>query len=134
MQTLHSHRPSLQVDNVSRFLRYMQPTGSKLSLDFLSKSTETQDFLTALRRADMRSATILNYIKSIIRFLEYLTARRDLRKKIPQLRKNCRSYADMLKTLRKTVSKTNEDKTCDSRLVDNMFIFCTDVIYKCCLQ
>ncbi|XP_067235999.1 uncharacterized protein [Chanodichthys erythropterus] len=115
MKTLKVPNVQQEVDSVSRFLRYMQPTGSKLSLDFLSKSTETRDLLTTLRRADVRSASILSYVKSIKRFLEYLTARRDLRRKIPQLRKKCRRYAVMLRTLRKTVSKTNEENTCDSR-------------------
>ncbi|XP_067266650.1 uncharacterized protein [Chanodichthys erythropterus] len=115
MKTLKVPNVQQEVDSVSRFLRYMQPTGSKLSLDFLSKSTETRDLLTTLRRADVRSASILSYVKSIKRFLEYSTARRDLRRKIPQLRKKCRRYAVMLRTLRKTVSKTNEENTCDSR-------------------
>ncbi len=98
---------SSKVDNVSRFLRYLQPTGSEPSLDFLTKSRETRDFLTALKRTDMCPAAILYYIKSMKRFLEYLTLRLDLKRKDPQLRTNCQSYTNMLKTLRKTLFKTH---------------------------
>ncbi|KAK2907361.1 hypothetical protein Q8A67_006346 [Cirrhinus molitorella] len=108
-----------EVDNVSRFLRYVQPTKSEPSLDFLSKTTETQDFLTALQRADLCAATVLYYIKSIKRFLEYLTARLDLQRRDPQLRTNCQSYTDMLTSLRKRLNKTHNDKTCDTRLFAN---------------
>ncbi|KAK7152442.1 hypothetical protein R3I93_010609 [Phoxinus phoxinus] len=103
-----------KVDNVSRFLRYVQPTASEPSLDFLSKRTETRDFLTALQRTDMGTTSLNNYIKSIIRFLEYLTTRLDLCRTEPELRSKCKSYTNMLKTLRKTVSKTH-DKTWDTR-------------------
>ncbi|KAL1277210.1 hypothetical protein QQF64_023883 [Cirrhinus molitorella] len=105
-----------EVENVSRFLRYLQPTGSEPSLDFLSKRTETQDFLKALQRTDMSAASILTYVKSMKRFLEYLSLRLDIQKRDPQLRSNCESYTNMLMTLRKTVCKTHEDKTCDTRL------------------
>ncbi|XP_073701792.1 uncharacterized protein [Garra rufa] len=104
-----------EVHNVSRFLRYMQPTGREPSLDFLSKTAETQDFLTALQRADLSPATILSYVKSIKRFLEYLTARLDLRRRDPRLPTNCRCYADLLNRLRKRVYKTHNHKTCETR-------------------
>ncbi|KAK2915691.1 hypothetical protein Q8A67_000065 [Cirrhinus molitorella] len=105
-----------EVENVSRFLRYLQPTGSEPSLDFLSKRTETEDFLKALQRTDMSAATILTYIKSMKRFLEYLSLRLDIQKREPLLRTNCKSYTEMLMTLRKTVCKTHEDKAYDTRL------------------
>ncbi|KAL0185434.1 hypothetical protein M9458_021131, partial [Cirrhinus mrigala] len=93
-----------EVDNVSRFLR--EP-----SLDFLSKNKETEDFLTALKHADLCTATILNYVKSIKRFLEYLTARLDLRKRHPRLRSDCQSFTDILNRLRKRLYKSHNDKT-----------------------
>ncbi|XP_016112289.1 uncharacterized protein [Sinocyclocheilus grahami] len=97
--------------DVSRFLRYLQPTGSEPSLDFLSKSRETRDFLTALKRTDVSLVSIHNYIKSMKRFLEYLTPRLDIQKRDPQLRTNCQRYTNMLKT----VLKRRDDKTCDPR-------------------
>uniref|UniRef100_A0A8C1S358 Si:dkey-23a23.2 n=1 Tax=Cyprinus carpio TaxID=7962 RepID=A0A8C1S358_CYPCA len=104
-----------EVDNVSRFLRYLQPTGIEPSLDFLSKTKEAQDFLTALKRTDMSSATVHNYIKSMNRFLEYLTLRLDFQKRDPQLRTNCQRYTKILETLWKTVLKSHDEKTSDSR-------------------
>ncbi|XP_059364909.1 uncharacterized protein si:dkey-23a23.2 [Carassius carassius] len=104
-----------EIDNVSRFLRYLHPTEIEPSLDFLSKSRETQDFLTALKHTDVSSATIHNYIKSMNRFLEYLMLRLDFQKRDPQLSTNCQRYANMLKTLQKTVLKSHDDKTSDSR-------------------
>lgn len=117
MLTFLSHRLSSQVDNVSRFLRYLQPTGIEPSLDFLSKTKEAQDFLTALKRTDMSSATVHNYIKSMNRFLEYLTLRLDFQKRDPQLPTNCQRYTKILETLWKTVLKSHDEKTSDSRLM-----------------
>ncbi|KAL0152224.1 hypothetical protein M9458_051947, partial [Cirrhinus mrigala] len=117
-----------EVDNVSRFLRYLQPTGSEPSLDFLSKSTETRDFVKALQRADMSASTVLNYIKSMNGFLEYLTLRLDIQKRDPQLRTNCQIYTNMLNTLRKTVSKTHEDKTFDTRFDDPCIKDCQKIL------
>ncbi|CAM4651640.1 unnamed protein product [Leuciscus chuanchicus] len=110
MKSLRVSHCQTKVDNVSRFLRYLQPTASEPSLDFLSKSTETRDFLTALQRTDMGTTTFYSYIRSIIRFLEYLTTRLDLCRTDPELRSKCQSYTDTLKT----VSKTH-DKTWDTR-------------------
>ncbi len=123
MLTFLSHRLFSKVDNVSRFLRYLQPTGSEPSLDFLSKSRETRDFLIALKHTDMSPASILNYIKSMKRFLEYLTLRLDFHKRDPQLRTNCQSYTNMLKTQRNRLFKTHYDKTCDSRLMGFCLFF-----------
>ncbi len=121
MLTFLSHRLSSKVDNVSCFLRYLQPTGSEPSLDFLSKSRETRDFLIALKHTDMSPASILNYIKSMNRFLEYLTLRLDLKKRDPQLRTNCQSYTNMLKTQQNRLFKTHYDKTCDLRLTSCLY-------------
>lgn len=114
MLTLHSHHPSSKVDNVSRFLRYMQPTGDEPTLDFLSKSTKTQKFVKALQQNEMSVATILNYFKSIFKFLEYLLTRVDLEKAHPQLQSSCKKYRQLLNTLRKTVRR---NKTRDTRLM-----------------
>ncbi len=121
MLTFLSHRLSSKVDNVSCFLRYLQPTGSEPSLDFLSKSRETRDFLIALKHTDMSPASILNYIKSMNRFLEYLTLRLDFKKRDPQLRTNCQSYTNMLKTQQNRLFKTHYDKTCDLRLTSCLY-------------
>ncbi|XP_057214685.1 uncharacterized protein LOC130569212 isoform X2 [Triplophysa rosa] len=101
-----------QVDNVSRFLRYMQPTGDEPTLDFLSKSTETEEFVKTLQHTKMNAATILKYFKSIYKFLEYLLTRVDLQRADSQLQSSCKNYRQLLNTLRKTVYS---NKTCDTR-------------------
>ncbi|XP_029013226.1 uncharacterized protein LOC114859332 [Betta splendens] len=50
-----------EVDNVSRMLRFMQPKGEDIDYGFLTKSTETQDFIMSLKKATLKPATILNY-------------------------------------------------------------------------
>ncbi|KAJ4925729.1 hypothetical protein JOQ06_018449 [Pogonophryne albipinna] len=66
-----------EVDNVSRFLRYMQPEGEP-NLEFLTKTTETMDYMRALINSGLSAATILNYWKNIIRFLEYVKGSVDI--------------------------------------------------------
>ncbi|ROJ64733.1 N-lysine methyltransferase KMT5A [Anabarilius grahami] len=103
------------IDNVSRMLRYIQPTGDKVTLDFLLKSTETKDFLTQLRRTDMGPATILNYIKNTIRFVQYLKTHLNLVAADPDFYRKCQAYIDLLTSLRKPVSKSNSKVTCKIR-------------------
>ncbi|XP_048022493.1 uncharacterized protein LOC125252888 [Megalobrama amblycephala] len=103
------------IDNVSRMLRYIQPSGDKVTLDFLLKSTETKDFLTQLRRADMGPATILNYIKNMIRFVQYLKTHLNLVAADPDFYRKCQAYIDLLTSLRKPVSKSNSKVTCKIR-------------------
>ncbi|XP_048024140.1 uncharacterized protein LOC125253925 [Megalobrama amblycephala] len=103
------------IDNVSRMLRYIQPSGDEVTLDFLLKSTETKDFLTQLRRADMGPATILNYIKNMIRFVQYLKTHLNLVAADADFYRKCQAYIDLLTTLRKPVSRSNSKVTCKIR-------------------
>lgn len=100
-----SSPPSSQVNNVSRFLRYMQPSGEEVTLDFLTKTSETQDFLTRLQSTNMSMATVHNYINNILQFLDYLRTRLDLEGSDPQLRDKCQAYKELLQTLRRPVVK-----------------------------
>ena len=99
-----SHRLS-KVDNLSRFLRYLQPRGDELNLDFLKKSIETRDYLTKLRLADMSAVTILSYIQSMIRFVIFLKTKIDPGKKGEELHSICQAYKKLLHTLKKRVAK-----------------------------
>ncbi|XP_048011727.1 uncharacterized protein LOC125245171 isoform X2 [Megalobrama amblycephala] len=104
-----------QIDNVSRMLRYIQPRGDKVTLDFLLKSTETKDFLTQLRHTDMGPATILNYIKNMIRFVQYLKTHLNLVAADADFYRKCQAYIDLLTSLGKPVSKSNSKVTCKIR-------------------
>lgn len=106
---------SSQVDNVARMLRYIQPTGDEISLDFLIKSSETQDFLNKLKEAKMGPATILNYIKNMIRFTRYMKTHLNLAAADPFFHTKCQSYIDLLDTLRKPVAKAQSRVVCKIR-------------------
>ncbi len=59
MLTFVSHHPSSEVDSMSPFLRYLQPSGDEPTLDFLTKSKESRDYLARLEDTDMAEAMIL---------------------------------------------------------------------------
>ena len=101
-------------------LRYIQPNGNEVNIDFLVKSTETQDFLIKLKGAQMGPATILNYIKNMIRFVEYLKTYLNFAAEDPDFHRKCQSYIDLLKSLRKPVAKANSKVTCKTRSVVNL--------------
>ncbi|XP_034056694.1 uncharacterized protein LOC117536066 [Gymnodraco acuticeps] len=98
------------VDNVSRFLRYMQPEGEP-NLEFLTKTTETMDYMRALNNSGLCAATILNYMKNIIRFLQYLKGSVDMNEDGIKIQK----YIDYLKTIRKPVTRKHSGNVCSTR-------------------
>ncbi|KAK2814669.1 hypothetical protein Q5P01_000813 [Channa striata] len=106
----HLEVPNCQqeVDNVSRMLRYMQPTGDLVNMDFLKKSMETKDYIVSLKRAKLLPATILNYIKNMIRFVQFLLTR-DVDDQDFHI--GCQAYITLLNTLRKPVSKAHSKVT-----------------------
>ncbi|KAI4796482.1 hypothetical protein KUCAC02_026984 [Chaenocephalus aceratus] len=107
-----------EVDNVSRFLRYMQPEGEP-NLEFLTKTTETMDYMSALNNSGLSAATILNYMKNIIRFLQYVKGSVDLNEDGIKIQK----YIDFLKTMRKPVARKHSGNVCSTRydrIVDGM--------------
>ncbi|XP_062320472.1 uncharacterized protein LOC134022737 [Osmerus eperlanus] len=94
-----------EANNVSRFLRYLQPKGDEPNLDFLKKSKDTRDYLTKLRLTDMSAANILLYIDNMIRFVGFLKIKLDLGKEGAELQSMCQAYKDLLLSLRKPVAK-----------------------------
>lgn len=115
INTLQVPNCQQEVDNVSRMLRYIQPSGDEVSLDFLLKFPETKDYLTQLRRADMGPATILNYIKNMIRFVQYLKTHLNLDAADPDFYRKCQAYLDLLASIRKPVAKSNSKVVCKTR-------------------
>lgn len=116
----HTSLSLSQVDNVSRMLRYIQPSGDEVRLDFLLKSTETKDYLTQLRHADMVPATILNYINNMIRFVKYLKTHLNLAAADADFYRKCQAYIDLLTFLRKPVAKWNNEVIRKTRSVANL--------------
>ncbi|XP_029017323.1 uncharacterized protein LOC114861836 [Betta splendens] len=101
-----------EVDNVSRMLRYIQLTGNDVDMGFLLKSTETRDFIQALRNANLKPATILNYIKNMIRFVSFLSIRELGDKKF---KSDCSGYIQFLNVIRKPVAKSHSKTVCSTR-------------------
>ncbi|KAK1876605.1 N-lysine methyltransferase KMT5A-A [Dissostichus eleginoides] len=85
-----------EIDNVARFLRYIQPTGDEPNFDFLTNTTDTMNYFQALDNSTLSASTILNYFKNILRFLKFL--RGNLELVIP--RELIDKYSDYLVTLR----------------------------------
>ena len=105
----------LKIDNVARFLRYLQPTGGEVGLDFLQKSTETREYLIRLQQTEMSASTILNYIKNMIRFVDFLKTKLDMEKDVPNLHSMCQKYKEFLQTLRKPVSKIHSKAVANTK-------------------
>ncbi|XP_075968148.1 uncharacterized protein LOC142971481 isoform X4 [Anarhichas minor] len=114
-QEVEASIASFKADEKRCFLRYMQPTGDVPTLDFLKKSTETRDFFQDLKNTDMTAATILNYIKNILRFVDYLRNRLDLNATNSDFRNQCQAYKELVETLRKAISKTNSKDSLSTR-------------------
>ncbi|XP_047446612.1 uncharacterized protein LOC125011408 [Mugil cephalus] len=96
-------------------LRYIQPEGDEVSLDFLTKSTEASDYLHDLKLAKLSPATILNYIKNMIRFVQYAKTFLHVAAKDPDFHRKCQTYIDYLCVLRKSVAKENSRAICQTR-------------------
>ena len=77
-------------------LRFIQPNGNEVDTSFLVKSTETQDFIVKLKGAKMGPATILNYIKNMIRFVRYLKTQLHLTAADPDFHGKCQTYMELL--------------------------------------
>ena len=101
-------------------LRFIQPNGNEVDTSFLVKSTETQDFIVKLKGAKMGPATILNYIKNMIRFVRYLKTQLHLTAADPDFHGKCQTYMELLNTLRKAVAKSHSKVTCKTRSVVNL--------------
>ncbi|XP_026231674.1 uncharacterized protein LOC113172859 [Anabas testudineus] len=109
-----------EVDNVSRMLRYIQPTGEEIDMDFLRKGTEVKDYIESLKGAKLVPSTILNFIKNMIRFVQFLAIRNidDM-----EFYMRCYSYVSLLHTLKKPVSKAHSKvtyKTSSDKSADGM--------------
>ncbi|XP_071341918.1 uncharacterized protein [Trachinotus anak] len=103
-----------EVDNVSRVLRFIQPSGNEVSVDFVLKSTETKDFFNRLKTAKMCPSTITNYVKRMTRFVQYIGTL-DLPKTEPDFHRKCQAYIELLGALRKTVAKAVSKATFKKR-------------------
>lgn len=95
-------------------LRYLQPNGNDINMGFLTQSTETKDYILKLRGAQLVPATIVNYLKNMVRFVQFLLTGQTHDQ---DFRKSCESYIMLLKTLKKSVSKAYSRKSWKTRSI-----------------
>lgn len=95
----------------------MQPSGDDISMDFLSKDTETIEFIKTLKMAKMGPATILNYIKNMIRFVQFLSTFLHITTEELDYSQKCKAYIDLLRTLRKRMAEEHSRFLCKVRSV-----------------
>ncbi|XP_041834071.1 uncharacterized protein LOC121635075 [Melanotaenia boesemani] len=102
-----------EVDNVSRMLRYMQPTGNEVNLDFLQNTSLVGDYFDALRRVGQSAATRINYLKSMLKFIKFIKLEHGASD--PDTMNKCTHYMEFLSVLRKPISKTHSRDLCSKR-------------------
>lgn len=102
-----------EVDNVSKVLRYIQPTGDDISLEFLQNTAMLKKYFKQLKRAGQSMSTRINYIKSMILFVKFIRLSHgpsDL-----SIIDKCSSYLEFLEGLREPMSKAVNKDTSDKR-------------------
>ncbi|XP_078791542.1 uncharacterized protein LOC144986865 isoform X2 [Oryzias latipes] len=102
-----------EVDNVSRVLRYVQPTGDDIKLTFMDNTTLVGEYFIKLKNVGQSPATRINYIKSLIQFIKFLRLSRGATDAavIPK----CIYFMDYLTVLRKPISKSHSEDLCGKR-------------------
>ncbi|KAF4070730.1 hypothetical protein AMELA_G00276870 [Ameiurus melas] len=100
---LQNENPNQEVEDVARFLCYMDPRAP--SLEFVRDREKTQQFFRELTGVGLSKQTQLNYMKSLKRFLTYQTISTNLRHDDNDLHTDCREFIDFLGLLQKWCCK-----------------------------
>ncbi|XP_069042343.1 uncharacterized protein [Lepisosteus oculatus] len=94
---------SQEVDNVSRFLFFMDQTAP--SLNFVKDIRKTRDFFNEMKTIGLSHQTIANYIKNINRFLRYILNATNVRVMDPTLANFIINFQSILKDVQRKNSK-----------------------------
>ncbi|KAG7500483.1 death domain-associated protein 6-like [Solea senegalensis] len=100
VESMHKPYYRLEVDQVSKYLRYLQPSGDILTLDFVTKSAETTGYLQKLKCMGLSTKSLVSHTRSIIGFFEFLRTHPYLKQKDTQLRTMLATTEMMLRSLR----------------------------------
>ncbi|KAG9331070.1 hypothetical protein JZ751_020291 [Albula glossodonta] len=92
-----------EVDNVARYLYFMDPT--EPNLKFVRSPERTREYYYKLVGAKLCTQTVKNYIKSLKRFLKYQTACTRLMLKNRDLHQDCKKFIDFLSDLQISIPK-----------------------------
>ncbi|XP_051809492.1 uncharacterized protein LOC110945292 isoform X2 [Acanthochromis polyacanthus] len=92
-----------EVDNVARFLFFMDP--AEPSLMFVREREKTQEYLRKLSDAKLGNRTQLNYLKSLKRFLNHRITNTDMFRTDAGLHNEAKQYTDFIGSLQKQLAK-----------------------------
>ncbi|XP_065151081.2 uncharacterized protein [Paramisgurnus dabryanus] len=99
---LHNENFKQEVENVARFLYYMNP--KEPCLLFVRNRPKTKQYLRDLSEAKLTKSTQLNYLKSLKRFLTYHTMNTNLEYEDERLHDECTLFIEYIGSLQKKCS------------------------------
>ncbi|XP_073730822.1 uncharacterized protein [Misgurnus anguillicaudatus] len=92
-----------EVENVSRFMYFMN--SEEPSLLFVQDVEKVREYFNILSQTQLSKQTVLNYWKSLKRFMKYILTSTSLRSKDKSLYTDCRDFIDRLDGIRARMSK-----------------------------
>ncbi|KAM4048968.1 uncharacterized protein ACNLHF_026442 [Anomaloglossus baeobatrachus] len=92
-----------EVENVARFLYYMNP--QRANLEFVKDIEKANFFFTKLRELSLANQTVFNYLKNIRRFMTYQMRGTNLSAQRPQLFQSCNFFMGVTEDIQKRLSK-----------------------------
>ncbi|CAM4569895.1 unnamed protein product [Leuciscus chuanchicus] len=92
-----------EAENVSRFMYYMDP--EEPSLSFVREVEKVREHFNVLTQTQLSKQTVLNYWKSLKRFMKYTTTATSLQTKDKNLHRDCVDFINPLEGIRAGMSK-----------------------------
>ncbi|XP_049325546.1 uncharacterized protein LOC125785635 isoform X3 [Astyanax mexicanus] len=102
-----------EVENVARFLYYMDP--QQASLQFVRQHEKTREYFLKLSEAGLCKQTVQNYIKSVKRFLKFHVGSTNLCFEDRVLHADCQNYVLFLSNIQTVTSKQVSKETTRKR-------------------
>ncbi|KAK7135191.1 hypothetical protein R3I94_013986, partial [Phoxinus phoxinus] len=84
-------------------MHYMDP--NEPNLNFVREVEKVQEYFTVLSQTKLAKQTVLNYWKSLKRFMKYIITSTDTRTKDPSLFNDCKNFMDPLDGIQVGMSK-----------------------------
>nr|XP_055062909.1 uncharacterized protein LOC129445950 [Misgurnus anguillicaudatus]XP_055062910.1 uncharacterized protein LOC129445950 [Misgurnus anguillicaudatus] len=100
---LENRRSKQEVENVARFLYFMDP--KEPSLLFVHDMEKVREYFNILTVTKLAKQTVLNYWKSLKRFMRYTLTSTNLQKEDPSLFSDCKRFMDPLEGICTGMSK-----------------------------
>ena len=114
-------------------LRYLQPVGDEVNLDFLTKQAATTDYVEALFGVGLNPSTVNNYLKNMGRFLKFLETDVNISAEMTALTSSSDAtyrfklridmYRQLIHDLQKPVYKDIASALCRKRYIDHHYVY-----------